>query len=124
MSPSHTGGDFSRLVLRDRRHDRKAELRILIERVDAVVLEIHRYAVCEKLSRVLNAVERVTGESRDLFGDDHIKLAVERIVDHLVELLALLRRHARDALVDVAAREFPVRHIADVLGEELFLVLK
>ena len=93
MPEFHAGADLAALVLCHRSHDGKSELAVLIERVDAVVLEIHRYAVCEKLSRVLNAVERVTGESRDLFGDDQIKLAVQSIIDHLVEFFTFLCRY-------------------------------
>ena len=124
MSPADTRADLAAFVLRHRSHDGQAELTVLVERVDIVVLEVDRYAVTEQLARILDAVERIAGESGDLFGDDQIKLSRQRVVDHLVEFLALFGRHAGDALVDVASGKFPIRHIADVLGEVFLLVFK
>lgn len=49
--------------MRDRRHDGQAQFGILIERVDVVVLEEYTDTVAQKLARVLDRVERVSGEA-------------------------------------------------------------
>ena len=103
----HTRGQLAQLVLRDRRHDGQAQFGILIERVDVVVLEEYTDTVAQKLARVLDRVERVSGEAGDFFGDDQVELAFGGVFDHAVEVFALFRGDTGQALVNVPRHECP-----------------
>ena len=107
MTEFHTRGQLAQLVLRDRRHDGQAQFGILIERVDVVVLEEYTDTVAQKLARVLDRVERVSGEAGDFFGDDQVELTFSGVLDHAVKVLTLLRRDTGQALVNVPRHECP-----------------
>ena len=53
MPEFDSGGQLAKLVLRNRGHDCKAKLRILIEGIDVIVLEEYADAHIQKLSCVL-----------------------------------------------------------------------
>ena len=61
----------------------------------------------QKLARVLDRVERVSGEAGDFFGDDQVELAFGGIFDHAVEVFALFRGDTGQALVNVPRHECP-----------------
>ena len=113
MAKFHARGQLAQLVLRDRRHDGQAQFGILIERVDVVVLEEYTDTVAQKLARVLDRVERVSGEAGDFFGDDQVELAFGGVFDHAVEVFTLFRGDTGQALVNVPRHECPLEIPSD-----------
>ena len=115
-------GQLAHLVLRDGGHDGEPQFGILVKGVDVVVLKVHAHAAAQQLARVAQAVERISGETADLLGDDEVKAAAFRVLDHLEKLFTSLDRRAADALIDVAAGKPPVRICGDIVLKIAFLV--
>ena len=115
-------GQLAHLVLCDGGHDGEPQFGILVKGVDVVVLKVHAHAAAQQLARVAQAVECISGETTDLLGDDEVKAAAFRVLDHLEKLLTSLDRRAADALIDVAAGKPPVRICGDVVLKIAFLV--
>jgi len=118
MPEFDTRGQLAKLVLGDGGHDGEAKLGALVQSIDVVVLEEYAHVVAQKLSRVLEGVQRVTGETGDLLGDDEIKGPVLGVRDHLVEVLAFLGRDARKPFVHVAGN----KSLRAVLLDEILVV--
>ena len=115
-------GQLAHLVLCDGGHDGEPQFGILVKGVDVVVLKVHAHAAAQQLARVAQTVECISGETADLLGDDEVKAAAFRVLDHLEKLLTSLDRRAADALIDVAAGKPPVRICGDVVLKIAFLV--
>ena len=79
------------------RHDGEPQFGILVKGVDIVVLKVHAHAAAQQLARVAQAVECISGETADLLGDDEVKAAAFRVLDHLEKLFTSLDRRAADA---------------------------
>ena len=94
MAEFYAATKLAQLVLGNGRHDGQPQLGVLIEGVDIVVLEEHAHAVAKELPRELDGVQRVAGKTGDLLGDDQIKFVLRCILDHAVEVLAVLGRDA------------------------------
>ena len=75
--------------------------------VDVVILKKYAHATAQQLARVLDRVERVSGEAGDFFGDNQIELTFSSVLDHAVKVLTLLRRDTGQALVNVHRHECP-----------------
>ena len=118
MAEFHAAGKLAQLVLGDARHDRQAQLRILVQRIDVVVLKENRYAVAQQLAGILYGIQRVAGKARDLLGDDHVEPAILAVLDHSVEILALSGGYARKAFVHIAFHEGPRR----VFPNQVFII--
>lgn len=119
---AHAAGELAQLVLRDARHDRQAELAVLLDGVDAVVLEDHGHAVSQQVARVGDAVHGVAGKARDFLGNDEVKAPGLGILDHALKADAALGADAGDALVHIALHERPVWVCGDLIGKILDLV--
>ena len=118
MPELHAGGELAQLVLRDGGHDGEAKLRILVQRVDVVILEKDSHAIVQELPCVLDRVERVSGKTGDLLRDDQIEFIELRVVHHAVEVLAVLGGDAGKSFVDVAGHECP----GVILADQIFIV--
>ena len=90
MAKFYAATKLAQLVLGNGRHDGQPQLGVLVEGVDVVVLEEHAHAVAKELPRELDRVQRVTGKTGDLLGDDQIKFVLRCILDHAVEVLTVL----------------------------------
>ena len=55
----------------------------------------------------MDTVQRVTGKTGDLLGDDQIKQAGFAVLDHPMEVLPLFGRHTGQAFVNVAVHKGP-----------------
>ncbi len=115
---------LAQLVLRDAGHDGKAQLGVLVERVDVVVLEKNADACGEQLARVPDAVERVARETGDLLGEDEVEFVVLRVLYHALKVVALARRHTGKTFVDIAVNEDPRRIAADEIAVVADLVVE
>ena len=118
MAEFHAGGELAQLVLGYGGHDGQAQFRILVQRIDVVVLEKDAHARGEELAGVLDGVQRVAGEAGDLLGDDKVELPRLRIVHHAVEVFAAPGGNAGQALVDVARHERP----GGIFADEVFII--
>ena len=115
-------GQLAHLVLRDGGHDGEPQFGILVKGVDVVVLKVHAHAAAQQLARVAQAVECISGETADLLGDDEVKAAAFRVLNHLEKLLTSLDRRAADALIHIASGKPPVRICGDIVLKIAFLV--
>ena len=111
---------LAQLVLRDAGHDGEAQLGVLVERVDVVVLEENADACGKQLARVADAVECIAGETGDLLGEDEVKFVVLRVL----KVVALARGHAGKTLVNVAVDERPCRVAGDIVAIVANLVVE
>ena len=118
MAEFHAGGELAQLVLGDGGHDGQAQLRILVECIDVVVLEKDAHARGEELPGVLDRVQRVAGEAGNFLGDDQIELPRLGVVHHAVEILAASGGNAGKALVDIARHERP----GGIFADEVFII--
>ena len=119
MAKFYAATKLAQLVLGNGRHDGQPQFGVLIEGVDIVVLEEHAHAVAKELPRELDRVQRVTGKTGDLLGDDQIKFILCCILDHAVEVFTVLGRDAGQALVNVTGDERP----CGVPADEVLIVL-
>ena len=115
-------GQLAHLVLCDGGHNSESQLGILVKGVDVIVLKVHTDAAAQQFTRIAQAVECISGETADLLGDDEVKAAAFRVLDHLEKLLASLDRRAADTLIDITAGERPVRICGDIVLKIAFLV--
>ena len=115
---------LAQLVLRDAGHDGEAQLGVLVERVDVVVLEKNADACGKQLARVADAVECISGETGDLLGEDEVKFVVLRVLHHALKVVALARGHAGKTLVNVAVDERPCRVAGDIVAVVADLVVE
>ena len=99
MPEFNTRGEFAKLVLRDRRHDRKSKFGILVKRVDVVVLEKYADAPTEQFSCILQGIQRVPGKPRNFLRNNQVKRALLCISDHFVEVLSFLCGDARKSFI-------------------------
>ena len=100
-------------------HDGQAQLRVLVQGVDVVVLEEHPHTGVQQLPGVLNGVQRVAGEPGDLLGDDEVEQPGPAVLHHAVKVLPLPGGGGGQALVDVARHVGPV----GVFADQAFVVL-
>ena len=70
------------LVLRHSRHDHQAKLAVRVQGIDVVVLKENTHISVQQLLGVLDTVQRTSGKTRDLFGDDEVKEAPVGVIDH------------------------------------------
>ena len=119
MAEFYAAAELAQLVLGNGRHDGQPQLGVLIEGVDIVVLEEHAHAVAKELPRELDGVQRVTGKTGDLLGDDQIKFVLRCILDHAVEVLTVLGGDAGQALVNITGYKCP----RGIPADEVFVVL-
>ena len=118
MAEFHSGGQLAKFVLCDRGHDRQAKLGVLIKGVDVVVLEKDSDSRIQKLSGILDGVQRITGETGNLLCDDKIKLARLGIIYHAIEILTALGGNTGQPLVNISRHECPCA----VLSDEFFVI--
>ena len=67
----------------------------------------------------MDGVQRVTGKTGDLLGDDQIKFVLRCILNHAVEVLTVLGRDAGQALVNITGYKCP----RGIPADEVFVVL-
>ena len=118
MTEFYTRGQLAQLVLRDTGHDGQPKLAVLVQRVDIVILEEYADTVAKKLARVLDRIKRVSGKAGDFFRNNKVKTVFLSIIYHAVEVLALLRRNAGQALVNVPRHKCPRL----ILTNQVFIV--
>lgn len=97
-------------------HDGDQNLALRVHRVDGLLLEPDRDVLVLEEPDVLEAVERVAGESADdALGDDHVDVSGHAFVYHAVEFITLLCVGAVDSVIGEDSGEFPFRVACDVL---------
>ena len=125
-------GELAQLVLGDAGHDGQAELAVLVEGIDVVVLKEHPHPGAEQLPCVEDGVQGVAGEAGDLLSNNEVKEPRPAVLHHAVEVLPLFCRGGGQSLVNVAGHIFPGGAFADELlvvgylvaqGVELFIAL-
>ena len=124
MAEFDAAGQLAQFILRNAGHDGEAQLGVLVERVDVVVLEENAYACGKQLARIADAVERVAGKTGDLLGEDEVEFVVLRVLHHALEVVALARRHAGQTFVDIAVDERPGRVAGDIVAVVANLVVE
>ncbi len=77
-----------------------------------------------QLADIADAVQRVSCESADGFGDDEVDFALFAVADHPHEIGALFCRGAGNTLVRVGARQCPLRCAHNEVGVVAFLCVK
>ena len=124
MAEFDAAGQLAQFILRNAGHDGEAQLGVLVERVDVVVLEENAYACGKQLARIADAVERVAGKTGDLLGEDEVEFVVLRVLHHALKVVALARRHAGQTFVDIAVDERPGRVAGDIVAVVANLVVE
>ena len=124
MTEFDAAGQLAQFILRNAGHDGEAQLGVLVERVDVVVLEENADAGGKQLARVADAVERVAGKTGDLLGEDEVEFVVLRVLHHALKVVALARRYAGQTFVDIAVDERPGRVAGDIVAVVANLVVE
>ena len=119
MAELHTAGQFAQFVLGDAGHDGQAQLAVLVQGVDVVILKEHPDTRVQQFAGVLDGVQSVTGETGDLLGDDEVKESGAAVLYHAVEVFALFGGGGRQALINVALHIGPV----GIFSDQAFVVL-
>ena len=119
VSELHAAGQLAQFVLGDAGHDGQAQLAVLVQGVDVVILEEHPDPGVQQFTGVLDGVQSVTGKTGDLLGDDEVKESGAAVLYHAVEVFALPRGGGRQALVNVALHIGPV----GIFSDQAFVVL-
>ena len=124
MAKFNAARQLTQFILRDAGHDGEAQLGILVERVDVVVLEENADAGGKQLARVADAVERVAGKTRDFLGENKVEFVVLCVLHHALEVVALAGRHAGQTFVDIAVDKRPCRIAGDIVAVVANLVVE
>ena len=103
-----------RFLLGQCRHDRHEHFALCIQSVDVLFFKENGNIQRFELSCVFQAVNRVSGESADGLGQDHVDLAGLAVIDHTVELVSLFSVGAADTVVRIYLDKFPFRLALDV----------
>ena len=77
-----TLGQLPHLILGHPCHHHQAKLAIRIQGIDVVILKENAHIGIQQFLSVLNAVQRTSGKSGDLFGNNEIKQAPVGVVNH------------------------------------------
>ena len=86
---ARTFGQLAHLVLRDRGHDGQPQFGVFVKGIDVIVLKKYAHSMAEQCAGIADAVQRIASKTADLLGDDQVKPAVFRVLNHFEELLAL-----------------------------------
>ena len=87
--------------------------------VDVVILKPHAYAPRKHLPGILDTVKCISGKTRDLFCDKHIKFPVLCIFKHFFELLTMFGLYARYAIINISFSKLPV----SIAFNKFFIIL-
>ena len=107
-------GDTRAFLLGDTGHDRGQDFALAVRCQNVLLLEQNAYPLCLQLSDVLEAVQRVAGETRDAFGNDHLYFARHAVRDHAVEFGTLGCSRPAQSFVGVNACQGPFGVTFDV----------
>ena len=86
-------------LLGQRCHDRNQDLALGVHGVDRLFFKIDRNVLFLELADVLQAIQRIAGKPADGLGDNHVDVPGHAFVNHAVELRALFRIGAGDAII-------------------------
>ena len=87
-----------------------------------LLLEVDANPSCPEHSHMVQAVHCITGEAGNGFRDDIVDFPRQAVVDHLLELGALICTCPGDALICVESGELPFGFSGNHLGIYLLLV--
>ena len=111
-------------LLRHARHNRQAELAVVLTSIDPVIDEYHAHPVPPEPPRAGQRIHRVAGEAGHLLGQDQVDLPLLRGGQHLLKGRPVARGGAGQSLVRIHPRQLPVRLAADILREIAALVFQ
>ena len=119
VSKFNTVRKLSDFILCDASHDCQSKFTVFINGVDVVILKPHAYAPRKHLPGILDTVKCISGKTRDLFCDKHIKFPVLCIFKHFFELLTMFGLYARYAIINISFSKLPV----SIAFNEFFIIL-
>ena len=102
-------------------HDGDQQLTLGVQRPDVLLLKVNLHTFFLKLSDGGKAVHGITGKSADALGHDEVNLAVQGILNHPLEALAVLHIGARYAFVRIYGNELPIVPPLDIIGVVIHL---